>query len=752
MSRKNAAAKIQTYIYYDNALAQYLLEPEIEEVQKKREKLLSTFEAKVLVEEWKAVIELLDNDLAKPIAAFTGQRGGELKEICFDDLAYLFEPRQLVKTSGDNPRMMRVFAVTGGRRLLKDPPKTDVDGVQSAAEKAVAVFGNLFQAAEKYSPFVVDCFHFDFDGNQFGSVQDSFSVKRFDGLKKISSLPIYPANMDPDETGLKEGLTARGQKFVSLCSLGNGVHREYDGLSLDDPPEQVDSQVIIDFDMASRVAKEEQPRGSIWIPRLGLQGPTKSDEREVSDGDTTCTIKDCRTCKLPSPLLNDQKEDRKRSNDFALSTKLLRKEGFSAADLTMDDLLLMPNRVLGFVLRSRKWARLNIDNISNVAYDEDNLENLVLPKGHKKIISALVETHFKKHGASVDETESHYNADIVRGKGKGLIILLHGAPGVGKTSTAECVAEHSRRPLFSITCGDIGETAKNVEENLERCFQLAHRWGCVLLLDEADVFLAQRSKTDLQRNALVSVFLRVLEYYAGILFLTTNRVGVFDEAFKSRIHLSLWYPTLDKSSTAQIWQMNLDRTKEKESQLNLKIEGDRIMAFSKKHWKKSQSENSGFWNGRQIRNAFQTAIAIAQWESKQSSDGSGATLTDKHFEKVSKASRGFDRYLEVTYGGATESQRAFEIEERADHWKDKHVSEKKVKSMMKDKRKRTKDKKEDKGKKAEGVNCAVYGEEAVTKKSKRSRKKVESESESSESEKDASDSSSADNSEVSDSD
>ncbi|CAG8978525.1 hypothetical protein HYALB_00010068 [Hymenoscyphus albidus] len=267
-------------------------------------------------------------------------------------------------------------------------------------------------------------------------------------------------------------------------------------------------------------------------------------------------------------------------------------------------------------------ARLNIDNISNVAYDEDNLENLVLPKGHKKIIQALVETHFKKHGASVYETESHYNADIVRGKGKGLIVLLHGAPGVGKTSTAECVAEHSRRPLFSITCGDIGETAKNVEENLERCFQLAHRWGCVLLLDEADVFLAQRSKTDLQRNALVSVFLRVLEYYAGILFLTTNRIAVFDEAFKSRIHLSLWYPTLDKISTAQIWQMNLDRTKEKESQLNLKIEGDRIMAFSKKHWKKSQSENSGFWNGRQIWNAFQTATAIAQWINKQSSDGS----------------------------------------------------------------------------------------------------------------------------------
>lgn len=78
------------------------------------------------------------------------------------------------------------------------------------------------------------------------------------------------------------------------------------------------------------------------------------------------------------------------------------------------------------------------------------------------------------------------------------------APGVGKTSTAECVAEYTQRPLYAITCGDIGETASAVEDSLDRCFQLAHKWGCVLLLDEADVFLAKRDKADLRRNALVS--------------------------------------------------------------------------------------------------------------------------------------------------------------------------------------------------------------------------------------------------------
>lgn len=83
-----------------------------------------------------------------------------------------------------------------------------------------------------------------------------------------------------------------------------------------------------------------------------------------------------------------------------------------------------------------------------------------------------------------------------------------------------------------------------MEAELKEKFHLAELWDCVLLLDEADVFLAQRTRTDIKRNSLVSVFLRVLEYFTGMLFLTTNRVGAFDEAFKSRIHISLYYPPL----------------------------------------------------------------------------------------------------------------------------------------------------------------------------------------------------------------
>jgi AAA+ superfamily predicted ATPase len=57
---------------------------------------------------------------------------------------------------------------------------------------------------------------------------------------------------------------------------------------------------------------------------------------------------------------------------------------------------------------------------------------------------------------------------------------------VGKTSTAECVADYTKRPLYPITCGDIGDNATTVESNLEKNFSLARQWNCVLLLDEAE--------------------------------------------------------------------------------------------------------------------------------------------------------------------------------------------------------------------------------------------------------------------------
>ncbi|KAI5919487.1 P-loop containing nucleoside triphosphate hydrolase protein [Camillea tinctor] len=116
-------------------------------------------------------------------------------------------------------------------------------------------------------------------------------------------------------------------------------------------------------------------------------------------------------------------------------------------------------------------------------------------------------------------------------------LLGSGAPGVGKTSTAECVAAYTSRPLLPVTCGDIGYKPEVVEDSLDELFTLAHKWGCVLLLDEADVFLAKRNKEDIKRNGLVSIFLRILEYYSGVLFLTLQKRAQIPTSLRPRLRV-----------------------------------------------------------------------------------------------------------------------------------------------------------------------------------------------------------------------
>jgi SpoVK/Ycf46/Vps4 family AAA+-type ATPase len=260
--------------------------------------------------------------------------------------------------------------------------------------------------------------------------------------------------------------------------------------------------------------------------------------------------------------------------------------------------------------------------------------------------------------------------DLVQGKGRGLFILLHGPPGVGKTSTAELIALYTKRPLYSITCGDIGLTPRQIEIKLSKHFALANKWGCVLLLDEADVFLMKRDWRDMNRNALVSVFLRVLEYYSGILFLTTNRIGVIDEAFKSRVHICLRYPTISIESTRSIWENQLNRIARENADKKVKIVFNKaeLFGFADKHYK-NHAATGTTWNGRQIRNAFQTAIALGQHDrtiklrengmTEEDAEASGKEkymtikLTRGNFKKIAKTAKDFEDYMVSVRGSDT---------------------------------------------------------------------------------------------------
>lgn len=207
-------------------------------------------------------------------------------------------------------------------------------------------------------------------------------------------------------------------------------------------------------------------------------------------------------------------------------------------------------------------------------------EQLVLPQEKKEVIKALV------------QFQSTTFSDIITGKGGGCIFLLHGSPGVGKTLTAESIAELLHRPLYSVSVGELGTTTDNLESNLKDILQVASTWNAVVLIDEADIFLEKRSKRDVERNALVGIFLRLLEYHQGVLFLTTNRVRTFDSAFHSRISIALKYKDLELEERRQVWHNLLGAAGIENIKVEI-LEGYDL-------------------NGRQIKNCIRLSQALAK--------------------------------------------------------------------------------------------------------------------------------------------
>jgi len=223
--------------------------------------------------------------------------------------------------------------------------------------------------------------------------------------------------------------------------------------------------------------------------------------------------------------------------------------------------MLCSSKLYGFALQSRTWEILNITSCSNPDWDTKLIDTLVIPNGRKTMIQALVNK--RSDNISHAPKSRTWAADWVRSKGSGLIMLFHGAPGTGKTFTAECIAEYTRRPLLTFTSADIGENETQVEVQLLKWFGLAERWDAVMLIDEADMYLERRSVSDTKRNILVAAFLRGMEYFRGILFLATNRVGAFDDALISRVHVVLYYTPLDEDQRRTIWTQFFKKTRKR---------------------------------------------------------------------------------------------------------------------------------------------------------------------------------------------
>ncbi|KAI0115110.1 P-loop containing nucleoside triphosphate hydrolase protein [Daldinia grandis] len=418
--------------------------------------------------------------------------------------------------------------------------------------RAFRVHGCWYE--EGKNPHLKICANFiDFDGNVLGMRRAELPIKKYAGTRQLTELTTIPLDLHDDNFRIRAELIERGRKFE--CYVGQ-CFEQYDGVGVKKATKgytkfDVKGRIMIDCATYHRLEADEA--FNLGELEKHIESLCSSRRTSVKESNFVC-----------------------RANTFA--------------KLSDDDALITCATVRGYTFELKQFLEFFIDNISPIKWDADCFDNLVLDPATKKTVQAVVSTHSSRRDAF---------DDIVKGKGQGLVCVLHGPPGVGKTLTAECVAEYVKRPLYMISSGDLGAESGNLDRNLSRIMDLASTWKAVLLIDESDVFLEQRSPQDVHRNAMVSVFLRALEYYSGILFLTTNRVKTFDEGFKSRIHIPIRYTDLSLASRLQIWRNLCSR-----------VSGG------------VDVDEAGFQglaehdlNGRQIKNVIKAAESLAAFDS-----------------------------------------------------------------------------------------------------------------------------------------
>lgn len=290
------------------------------------------------------------------------------------------------------------------------------------------------------------------------------------------------------------------------------------------------------------------------------------------------------------------------------------KSSEEAKSISPETFALFPRTMTGFVLSARKWILFEHRFLTETSHNNLLWGELQLPKGYKRAILAAVYGHRSRGKAAP-------NLDVSRGKGTGCIILLQGVPGVGKTFTAQALASKLKRPLYSITASDLGDSIGSVDERLTTVLNHGQRWGCVMLLDEADVYLRTRAQNSLSFNSIVGVFLRQLEWFPGIMVLTTNVAGL-DEAIVDRCQLRLELPPLNRKAIGKLWQTycsehHLQEFISESVAKKLKVQVDpEVEKWWKVHYQEAaeQARSTGgktAVSGREIQHLLRTAAGLA---------------------------------------------------------------------------------------------------------------------------------------------
>ena len=297
--------------------------------------------------------------------------------------------------------------------------------------------------------YALSCYHIDYNGEKLGKVERSIKIPGFGNPRTISSLPVLPLDFCEDPDAIKQKLLARAKRFMDLRGIHNLQHT-------------TKGRVMVDAKTCLRRV---------------LPG---DEDRRASQKKGMVVYEECKcVCAVCKKHVDEKPED----------------YDHDVREITTEELLLCSSTVLGFALSSHKWIQMQIDDLTEIQWSADAIDRLVIDKRQKKVLSSLINSAVFTQGAE---------GDVIGWKGRGLVMLLHGQPGTGKTLTAESVCESLHRPLYIVSGGELGVNPQEVEKTLEEVLELSKLWRAVILIDEADVFLESRKASDIVRNNFVS--------------------------------------------------------------------------------------------------------------------------------------------------------------------------------------------------------------------------------------------------------
>ncbi|KAG1735045.1 hypothetical protein EDB19DRAFT_1910886 [Suillus lakei] len=305
------------------------------------------------------------------------------------------------------------------------------------------------------------------------------------------------------------------------------------------------SLILADFrttEMTSEICARLTERGRKYASLVGIHHRLHRGRRIMVDrlGWNTFGYQHTDDTPFPFPLLRDR--SKARDNDDILP-------------VPEDDIALLPRFMPGFDLERKSWGLFDVDEIEPIKYNENAWKHIVLDESSKDVVEGVVAAFDFSKEVMKDEEQA------------GLVILLHGPSGTGKTATVEAIAEHFKRPLYSLSACSLPLDTVLLVDTLTSRLDAARTWNAIVLIEDGDVrYLAcfirheltciqilmqtQRHEPIMEEHIRISTILEFFEQHRCIVFVTARTTCT---AYMSHFAMTIQYPELDADSRQTMW-------------------------------------------------------------------------------------------------------------------------------------------------------------------------------------------------------